>query len=415
MPDFASRARGSPKPLGIAILLGVGVVVNYFDRINLSVSRDALHSEFGLTTVGFGYLSSAFNWTYAILQLPMGVVLDRFGVKRLGMFSAIIWSIASFGSAAATGVGSFFVSRLLLGVGEAPTFPANAKAVGAWFPRERRGLPTAIFDAAAKFGPAIGVLAVGWLVLSFGWRWCFAATGFLSLLYFAAFWRFYRDPQIDHSLFPEHSQSATLGYLLKRKKIIGLTVGFFGYNYCFYLLLYWMPSYFSSMKVGAAHSLLYTSVPWLFATATDLSVGGWLVDALIAGGYSATRVRQTILILGTALGLALAGAMQTTNPVTAVVWLSIALGGLSAAAPVGWSIPALISPRNSVGKVAGILNFGNQLAGIASPIATAHLVGAGNSYGRAFGVAAALLLLGIASYLLLLGKIEPVAEPSDLP
>src|SRR3569833_1312907 len=117
----------------IAALLGVGVLINYFDRVNLSVAHDALRDEFGITNQGYGYLLSAYVWTYAALQLPIGVILDRFGVKRVGRISAFLWSVASLAAAAANSVGSFFGARLLLGVGEAPTFPANAKAVGYWF------------------------------------------------------------------------------------------------------------------------------------------------------------------------------------------------------------------------------------------------------------------------------------------
>jgi len=107
----------------IAVLLGVGVLVNYFDRVNLSVSRDPLHAAFGLSTVGFGYLLSAYSWSYALLQVPSGMLLDRFGVRRVGRISTLLWSVASFAAAAAPGVGTFFAARLLLGAGEAPTFP----------------------------------------------------------------------------------------------------------------------------------------------------------------------------------------------------------------------------------------------------------------------------------------------------
>lgn len=413
---------------GIAILLGIGVLVNYFDRVNLSVARDALHSEFGLSIVGFGYVSSAFNWTYAALQLPMGVLLDRFGVRTLGRVGALLWSVASFGAAVSPGTRTFFSMRLLLGIGEAPTFPACAKATAYWFPRQERSLATAIFDAAAKFGPAIGVVFVGVLVLRFGWRFSFAATGLLSFLYFVAYYIWYRDPQDDRRLSDaerrflaaggaqprsdeKHPQGAPLLYLLRQRKVVGLVTGFFGYNYCFYLLLYWMPSYFSSLHLDPLHSVLYTSVPWLVATMTDLLVGGWLVDALIRRGYRETVVRQSVLIAGTICGLSLAGAMSTQNPLLAVVWISVALGGLSAAAPVGWSLPSLIAPRDSVGKVGGILNFGNQLAGIVSPIVTGYLAGSANSFASGFAVAACLLLIGIAAYLFLLGKIEQLPEP----
>jgi MFS transporter, ACS family, D-galactonate transporter len=415
---------------GIALLLGIGVLVNYLDRVNLSVARDALHSDFGISAVAFGYISSAFNWTYAALQLPMGVLLDRFGVRKLGSIGAVLWSVASFGTAAATGIPSFTAMRLLLGIGEAPTFPAYAKAVGLWFPRQERSFATALFDAAAKFGPAVAVLAVGTLILRFGWRFSFAATGVISAFYFLAFYLFYQDPQHDRRLSPAERryiqagdseasladtrpQPAPLSYLLRQRKVLGLTIGFFGYNYCFYLLLYWMPSYFASLNIDPFHSLLYTSAPWLFATLCDLLVGGWLVDKLVQRGYKDTSVRQTVLITGTVLGLAIAGAMSTNKPEIAVIWISIALGGLSAAAPVGWSIPSLIAPRDSVGKLGGILNFGNQIAGILSPIITGYLATATGSMSAAFAVTAVILLAGIVAYLFLLGRIERVPEPNQ--
>ena len=133
----------------IAFLLALGVLVNFFDRINLSVSRDALHDSFGLSLVAFGYLSSAFSWTYALMQMPCGVLLDRWGVRRVSRASALLWSASSFAAALAPGLSWFAGARLLLGVSESPTFPANAKALGYWFTRDERGLATAITDAAA--------------------------------------------------------------------------------------------------------------------------------------------------------------------------------------------------------------------------------------------------------------------------
>src|ERR1700746_531354 len=179
---------------GIALLLGFGVLVNYFDRVNLSVSQDALRTAFGISPVMFGYLLSAYSWTYAALQLPSGLLLDRFGVRVGGRISTILWSVASFGAGISGGIGGFLAARLLLGVGEAPTFPGNAKAVGYWFPSDERSLATAIFDAAAKFASAIGVPLMGILLLRFGWRWSFAATGLVSLLYFGLFYASYRNP-----------------------------------------------------------------------------------------------------------------------------------------------------------------------------------------------------------------------------
>src|SRR6202171_6649351 len=102
----AQALKGPRRRGGIALLLGFGVLVNYFDRVNLSVSRDALQEAFGISAVMFGYLSSAYNWTYAALQLPSGLLLDRFGVRRVGIIRTIIWSVASFAAAISSGMAS---------------------------------------------------------------------------------------------------------------------------------------------------------------------------------------------------------------------------------------------------------------------------------------------------------------------
>jgi sugar phosphate permease len=415
---------------GIALLLGFGVLVNYFDRVNLSVSRDALQDAFGISTVMFGYLSSAYNWTYALLQLPSGLLLDRFGVRRVGIVSAIIWSVASFAAALSGGIGALFASRLLLGIGEAPTFPAYAKATGYWFPKDERSLATAMFDAAAKFSSAIGIPVLGLVLLHFGWRWNFAATGLISVLFFSLFYAYYRNPSEDKLLSsaereyiarggaqPEDraraAKGAPLAYLLQQRRVWGLALGFASYNYSFYLLLTWLPSYLSTVQhVDLLHSALYSSVPWLIATLMDLIIGGWLVDALIQRGWNPVRVRQVVLIGGTALGLGVFGAANANGAGSALFWISVALGGLSAASPVGWSIPSLIAPKESVGTVGGILNFCNQVSGIAAPIVTGYVVQATHSFFWAFAAAGIFLLIGIAGYIFLLGPMEPVPEPA---
>jgi len=416
----------------IACLLGFGVLVNYFDRVNLSVSQQALHDTFGISTVMFGYLLSAYSWTYALCQMPSGLLLDRFGVRRVGCVSTFLWSVASFGAAVSTGVGAFFGARFLLGIGEAPTFPGSAKAVGYWFPERERSLATAIFDSAAKFSSAIGVPLIGILLLHFGWRWSFAATGLISLVYVGLFCRFYRNPSEDPGLTaaernfirlggaqPEDraraAKGAPLGYLLRQKKVIGLALGFASYNYTFYLLLTWLPSYLSAtLHIDLLHSVLYTSVPWLFATFTALVVGGWLVDALLRRGWNSVRVRQTVLIGGTGLGLGVLGAAYSHTPASALFWISLSIGGLAAASPVGWSIPTLIAPRESVGTLGGIMNFANQLAAIAAPIITGYIAQATHSFFWAFTAAAAVLVIGICGYIFLLGPIFAIPDPGPL-
>lgn len=419
-----NRKRVPRRRWRIAWLLGLGVLINYFDRVNLSVAHNALLATFGISDVTFGILSSAYNWTYALCQLPIGVVLDWLGVRRVGRISTLVWSLASLGAAAATNIPSFFAARLVLGVGEAPTFPANAKATGHWFPPEERSFATSYFDAAAKFASAIGVPFIGILLLHAGWRLSFAATGLISLLYFLLFFAVYREPENDARLTREEftliraggdpgeegpQRQESLWYLLRQRRVVGLALGFGSYNYVFYLLLVWLPTYLSeSLHINLMSSFLYTGVPWLVATITDLLIGGWLVDRLIQRGWNANRVRMAVLVGGTAMGLGILGGAHAHSTTGALLWISVCIGGLSAAAPVGWSFPSLIAPRGSVGRVGGIMNFSNQVSGIAASIVTGILVQRWHNFAAAFGVAAVYLAIGLGAYLFLLRSADPI-------
>jgi MFS family permease len=187
-------------------LLGVGVLINYFDRISLSVAAPQLQQDFGLSSIDMGLLLSAFFWSYALLQIPAGVALDRFGVTRLGRWSGFLWAVASALAAGAGGFMSMLVARVLLGAAEAPSFPANAKATGYWFPRNERAMATALFDAAAKFSNVVGVPLVALAVVHLGWRCGFGLVAFLSVLYFVMFWRVYRDPSRHPGLTPRERE-----------------------------------------------------------------------------------------------------------------------------------------------------------------------------------------------------------------
>src|SRR5580700_457521 len=111
----------------IGVLLGAGVLVNYIDRINLSVAAPQLQKEFNLSPEELGLLLSAFFWSYSLLQVP-GLVLDRFGVMKVGRWGGFLWAVASTITAISSGFGDIFVARVLLGVAEAPAFPASQKA-----------------------------------------------------------------------------------------------------------------------------------------------------------------------------------------------------------------------------------------------------------------------------------------------
>ncbi len=409
-------------------VLALGVLINYFDRIALPVAVPQLQHDFNLNAGQIGILLSAFAWSYCSLQLPVGVVLDRFGVKTVGRISAGLWGIASVLTAIASGYWTLFIGRLLLGIAEAPSFPASSKATGYWFPRHERGLATAIFDASQKFGNVIGVPVVAYAIVSFGWRAGFVLTAVLSFLYFGIFAVVYRDPGQDPRLSEAErnyiaeggatsegvvagSPGAMLGYLLRQRKVWGLTIGFGAYGYAMNLFTSWLPAYLvQTMHVDILRSATFTMIPWGCASVMDLLVGGWAIDHFIQRGHDETFVRKTVLVCGMLLGLTVFGAVFTDDPFWALLWITLSLAGLASAAPAGWSIPSLIAPRGGNGTVGGVMNFLNSVMGVVAPIVTGFIVLETGSFSSAFIVAGVVLMVGIGSYVFLLGTIKPIPD-----
>ena len=430
---MAEAARTVPnRRWTIGVLLGSGVLVNYFDRISLSVAAPQLQLDLSLTPVEMGLLFSAFFWSYSLFQLPGGILLDRFGLKTVGRWGAFLWAVASGLTALASGYAGTFVARLLLGIAEAPGMIGNQKATGYWFPRNERSRSTAIFDSAAKFSNVIGVPLVAFFIVQFGWRWGFGITAILSLAYFAAYWIIYRDPSEDRRLskaehahilaggatpegLPPAGQVKMLGYVLGNRKVWAHTIGYSAYGYSFYLFLTWLPGYMvQTLHMSILKSAAFSTIPWIFASLADLLIGGFLVDYFIARGHDDTKVRKAVIVAGMMAGLAVFGATFTTNPFWALVWITIALSGVSAAAPVASSIVSLISPRGGTATVGGFVNLVNNLMGVAAPVITGFIVGVTHSFAGAFLVAGLVLVVGIVSYVFVLGPIEPIPGPQPL-
>lgn len=416
----------------IAALLGFGVFVSSIDRGALSVAARPLQTELGIGPEGFGWLSAAFIVAYAIVQLPGGYLLDRYGVRTISQIAVLLWSVAAAVTALAGGFTVIAGTRILLGIAEAPTLPADAKAVGSWFPRSERSFATSLFDVGGKVSSAIGIPFTAWLLVTFSWRGMFWATALLSLAFFTVFSLMYRDPSKDKRVtYAERkhiedgggevvipagtatAREAGFLYLLRQRRVWGLTLGFAAYSYFFGLIITWLPAYLqTTFGVNVLESAGYAFVVWGVAAAAELLVGGWLVDFLIRRGRDPDMVRKTVLVGGLVTGLAIVGAAFAKDITAAVAWITIAAAGLSLHSPVAWSIPALIAPRNSNGRVAAIMNCLGSVAAFGAPVLTGTVVARTGSFSAALIVAAMILLGGVIAYTLILGQIKNAPEPA---
>lgn len=417
----------------IASVIAVGVIINYFDRINMSVATDPLTKEFHLSAGQMGILLSAFAWSYAILQIPSGALLDKIGVKWIERICSIIWTVSCFLTAIASGQGLIILSRVLLGIGEAPYFPAATKAVGYWFPRNERAFATSLFDSQSKLSNAIGTPLIAWIITEWGWRTGFYVTAVLSLVFAVVFWMTYRDPHEDKRLTKEEHEYILAGgsqtegessgkfltnvrCLLSNRKVWGVLIGFSAYGYSWFMFLTWLPGYLvTEMHMSVLKSGWYSSIPWIVGFLSEIFIGGWLIDRLVIKGYHSVRVRKTFLVIGMLLGLSVIGAALTKNPNAAIFWISVALGGLVITSSIAYSIPTFIAPKGTVGTLIGILTFGNNAMAILAPIITGFIVQTTGSFMYAFLLAAIILVIGIFSYVFLLTDLEPIEPAQENP
>lgn len=411
----------------IAGVLGVGSFVNYVDRVNLSIAGPEMMREFHLSAAQLGVVASAFLWTYAVLQLPIGAILDRIGVRWVNRAAAVLWAIASFLTASAGGLGLLLVSRLVLGFGEAPTIPAGWKAIGQWFPRSERGRATAIFDGCAKISNVLGIPVMAFLVTVFSWHAAFVFTGVLSLGYLLVWWLLYLTPKqalergrlspeefaylreggADDEDAPAPSSLTGLGHLLRRRKTWGLALGYASYTYAYYVLLTWLPGYLEKQfGVKLLAGGFYTMIPWLVAVLAQFLVGGIVLDRLIARSGDETKARRIVLVVSMLVSLSVAGAAYAGSVAVALVFLSIGAAGLAVSVPAGSSIVAVIAPEGCSGTLGGLVNFVANMIGIAAPIVTGAVVDVTGSFAGAFLVTGVVLLAGIFCYTVVLGKLD---------
>ncbi|GAA1920322.1 MFS transporter [Streptantibioticus ferralitis] len=393
----------------IGSLLAGGIVVNFFDRTVLSVASTPLAEEFGLSLGELGVVLAAFSWSYCLVQLPSGLLVDRIGVKWLNRIAVPLWAMASLLTAVASGLGLIVLARVLLGVAEGPSMVGASKATAAWFPTVERSRATALFDGATKLANVLAFPTLAWVISSWGWRAGFLFTTALSLLFAVVWWRGYRDPDEHPRLHgPErayirgggardapHGTPGPLRGVLGSRRIWAMSLGFACYGYTINVVLTWMPVFFQR-QFGAAlgQAGLYAMVPWLVATAAELVVGGWLVDRMVRGGRDAVAGRRPVLLGGLALGATIGCAGWATSPLGAVLWMSLSLGGLAVAAPVAWSLPGLLAPPGAVGVVGGLMNFANTAATTGGVVLTGWLAEITGSFGAPFVFAVVVLAIG---------------------
>jgi len=391
----------------IVWLLFAASMINYFDRQTLAFALPLLTKEFHLDPEQKGQLASAFFWTYGYLQIPMGLCVDRFNMRWLYAGAFVIWSVAQGLSGFATSFGMLIACRLLLGVGESIYLVGGTKVVSLLFPLSQRGLPCGLFDAGTRTGLVLEGLTIPVMMLWFGWRNVFIVIGFAALVWlipwFLATPRQMRDPSASNQ--PRFSW-AQLGHLLRSRDLWGVLVGFFCFDYYWYFLITWLPSYFVDVHgVNILEAGLRAALPFLVFGVCQPG-GGWVADRLIRRGWDPARARKVIISLAFLSGLLIIPAAYTSNKDVALLLIT---GGCLVGLSTANQLVLLqgCTPPRQIGLAVGIYNFVGNLAGMVGPLITGAVIKlSGGSYTTAFMLPAIMLAVSTLAYWIIVGPMR---------
>lgn len=391
-----------------AVLMGASVVVAYLDRVNISHAIVPIATELELSPLEKGALLASFGWGYVAVMVCGGLLVDRFSPRRVVTYAVIIWSAATALASIVTNLPWLIVTRILVGIGEAPLFPANARLVAEHFTEEQRGRATALFDVGSYVGAALAAPLVVLIMTTFGWRSAFLACAAVGGVW-AIIWHATAPSRETQRL--ERAPSRSIGFpsIALDRKVIAASSGFFCYNYVKSVILSWFPLYLvTERNVDVKRLALIGMLPPVAAIISGLTAGV-AMDHALRHGVEKTIVRKTCLGIAFVAGASILAVGVVPDQVSAIVLFMIAFGGIIAASPAIWSIPADIAPApEQIGVISGIQNTVANLGTIVGPLATGAILQYTDDYDVAFAATATVSVLGAAAYILLMPKIGPI-------
>ncbi|MGA2328977.1 MAG: MFS transporter [Bryobacteraceae bacterium] len=390
----------------IAALLFVAGLINYFDRTIVSVALPVIAADLHLGHAKMGILLSAFFWSYALMQVPIGWLSDRYNLRWLYAACFALWSLTCGLTGFAGSLGVMVVLRVLLGIGESIYLPGGMKLVSVLFPAKDRGLASGLVNCGTRAGLAFGAPLIAALVVAFGWKNSFFLLGFTSILWLGP-WLIALPSRASTVT---HAGRGRGNWSLAKvdRNLLGMSLAHIGYGYYFYLMVTWLPAYLvESRHLPLKTAGAYAVVPYLTFTLCE-PIGGWLADRLVAVGWDEIFSRKVIITVSYLASLLLIPAGLVSGTAPAVVLL----GGASLVGLSTGNIFALvqrITRNGEVGFSIGFLNLAGNLSGVVAPLATGLIIAQTGSYFPAFVVAVVVLLSAIPIYWLM---VKGAAQPT---
>ena len=359
-------------------------VINYIDRMTLSVLAPTIREAFGMSNTSYSRVVTTFLLGYTISQALSGKLLDRIGTRAGFMLFVGIWTVASMLHSIAGTVLQLAAFRFLLGIGEAGNWPGAAKAVAEWFPIRERAFAMAIFNSGSTVGAVLAPPVIAWVALTYGWRRAFFIGATLSAVMMVLWYFFYYTPgqhprlsdrEREYIASGQHeadsdSAGARIPWLsLFRYRQTWAVIGArFLTDPIWWFLISWLPNYLKSERGFSLQLIgLLAWIPFLFADIGTLS-GGAVSSLLIRRGWSVDAARKVVLITSAFLvPLGVAAIVTTQSDAIAIAGISLIAFAFQSWIVNIHTIPSDCFPKQDVGSVFGI---GGTSAGIASMLFT---------------------------------------------
>jgi ACS family glucarate transporter-like MFS transporter len=365
----ASRVRHSMVVLAIGL-----AVLSYVQRVAISVAAGPISRDLHITKQQMGLIFGAFGLAYALFEIPMGLLGDRLGVRRVLAQIVLAWSICTALTGAAWNIASMCVIRFLFGAGEAGCFPNLTRLLSVWLPAGERGTAQALMWACTRWGgaatPPLALLCIMWV----GWRWAFVCFAGLGLVWCAVFLSWFRDDPIRHPavntaegdlLMASRALTTRLPgqrhwfKLLITRRVSALGLQYFCFSYVWYFYITWLPTYLREGRgLSPSRAAAFSVIPLLF--------GGF--GSLAVGCAPAKLPRRAIAFCGfftTAVFLFALTRIQSVVPAMLVMGLASFSSDLTM--PISWNACVEIGGPYTA-TVAAAMNMLGNLAGFVAPV-----------------------------------------------
>jgi MFS family permease len=366
-------ARVQRKGAGLLILLlGAGVFLNYVDRGSIGIAAPLMTSELKLDPRAFGLVLSAFFWVYSPAQLVVGWLVDRFSVYRLMSLGVLLWAASTLLMGLVGGFASLLVLRVMLGIGETVAFPGGSKIITRHVPAERRGIANAALALGIALGPAVGTLAGGLILASFGWRAIFLTFGVVTVLWLAP-WEVHTRRFVDDR--PKAQNRVPVAALISRWPLWAMSVAHMASNYVFYFLLGWLPLFLTKSRgLPIREMTMIATLGYLVQAIAALALGAWS-DRWTREGRAEASIRRAMMCGGQLVAAAAVFALPyARSPVELAIILCFAGAATGALSLNTYAVAQMFSGARAAGTWVGVQNAIGNLSGIIGPIVTGIIV-----------------------------------------